>query len=149
MLILDHQIVHSDVVKFPPNINGLASPPNGILINLMSSSLPFRGNKNLKASRSSGLIPICRNACLRLPTNRHGLILALIIMSHIFGCNAGPLYMQLLILFISGAGRALASKTMQHFVVLAFSLNTGLCGISNILEPDGSDGTFSMTPPLN
>ena len=104
-------------------------PPKGTLLNLRCSSFPCSVNRNLNASLSSGFIPICRNAFCISPSNKCGVILALTMMSHMFGCNTGPLYMQSLMLLVVGVDYALASNTILTFVVVAFSLITGLCGI--------------------
>ena len=80
------------------------------------------------------------------PSNQYGVSLALTVISHMFDCNTGPLYMQSLILFVVGVGCALASNTILTFVVVAFSLITDLCDMQYILDPDGSLGIFSTMP---
>ena len=83
-------------------------------------------NRNLNASLSSDLIPIYKNAFSMSPDNKYDVILALTMMPQMFVCNTGPLNMQSLMLFVVGVGCALASHTILTFVVVAFSLITGL-----------------------
>ena len=95
--------------------------PKGQSWKAKMSSLPLILNKNLKASRSHVFSPICRNAFCRSPINKFDAILALTILSHKFGCSAGPLYVHSLMLFDIGEGRALQSNTILVLVGKACS----------------------------